>query len=79
MFGVFEAIAGDNRVDVGMLGYGEGSEFAIPCDLEAKHPIDLAHIMDVEVLVKSVFSCFNKCQLHCGNGKVVNMGQQDYS
>ena len=48
------------RVDIGALREGDGSEFTVPLDFKSEHPVDFTHVVDFEVLSKSVLSCFDK-------------------
>ena len=59
------------------MGEGDGSKFAVPLDLESKHPVDFTHIMDFKVLSKSVLRCLDEGRVRGGDGKVVNVSKQD--
>ena len=48
-------MAGDNGVNVGVLGWGDGSKVLVSLDLKAKHPMYLTHIVNVEMLSESIF------------------------
>jgi len=52
-------------------------EIAIPLDLESEHPVDLTHIVDLEVPPESILHGLDECQSRSGDGKVVDVSKED--
>ena len=57
--------------------YGEGTEFAVSLDFESKHPVNFNHVVNLQVLPKSIFGRFDERRGYGGNSEIVDVSEKN--
>lgn len=66
---------GNDGINIQVLAEGNGLKFMVLLDLESKHPVDFALVINLNMFAKSILKGFDHSEGSSSHGKVINVYQ----